>query len=146
MAKQVFYDPQRKRWGRLRILLDVLGLVVTGLILFFIYTVVFQTEPLPPLLMPEQKRNLHALKEKEHRHRPKVAGTHRKRGAGKALVAAAAAFAEERGIEQLVVSVHPGSRDAARFFAHEVLPRLGADRRIIESATLDPMDVPEEAF
>ncbi len=78
MAKQVFYDPQRKRWGRLRILLDVLGLVVTGLILFFIYTVVFQTEPLPPLLMPEQKRNLHALKEKEHRHRPKVAGTHRK--------------------------------------------------------------------
>jgi ribosomal protein S18 acetylase RimI-like enzyme len=46
-----------------------------------------------------------------------VAGRHRKRGAGKALVAAAAAFAEERGIEQLVVSVHPGSRDAARFFA-----------------------------
>lgn len=46
-----------------------------------------------------------------------VADKHRKRGAGKALVAAAAAFAEERGIEQLVVSVHPGSRDAARFFA-----------------------------
>ena len=46
-----------------------------------------------------------------------VAGRHRKRGAGKALVSAAAAFAEERGIEQLVVSVHPGSRDAARFFA-----------------------------
>ena len=46
-----------------------------------------------------------------------VADRHRKRGAGKALVAAAAAFAEERGIEQLVVSVHPGSRDAARFFA-----------------------------
>ncbi|MCU1623942.1 MAG: family N-acetyltransferase, partial [Frankiales bacterium] len=46
-----------------------------------------------------------------------VADKHRKRGAGKALVAAAAAFAEEQGIEQLVVSVHPGSRDAARFFA-----------------------------
>lgn len=46
-----------------------------------------------------------------------VADKHRKRGAGKALVAAAAAYAEERGIEQLVVSVHPGSRDAARFFA-----------------------------
>ena len=46
-----------------------------------------------------------------------VADRHRRRGAGKALVAAAAAFAEERGIEQLVVSVHPGSRDAARFFA-----------------------------
>ncbi|MCU1600967.1 MAG: family N-acetyltransferase [Frankiales bacterium] len=46
-----------------------------------------------------------------------VADKHRKRGAGKALVAAAAAYAEEQGIEQLVVSVHPGSRDAARFFA-----------------------------
>jgi len=46
-----------------------------------------------------------------------VSAKHRKRGAGRALVAAAAAFAEERGIEQLVVSVNPTSRDAARFFA-----------------------------
>jgi ribosomal protein S18 acetylase RimI-like enzyme len=46
-----------------------------------------------------------------------VADTQRRRGAGRALVAAAAAYAEERGIEQLVVSAHPGSRDAARFFA-----------------------------
>jgi ribosomal protein S18 acetylase RimI-like enzyme len=42
---------------------------------------------------------------------------HRRRGAGRALVAAAASYAEERGIEQLVVSVRPGSRDANRFFA-----------------------------
>lgn len=46
-----------------------------------------------------------------------VPDKHRRRGAGKALVAAATAFADEHGIEQLVVSVHPGSRDAARFFA-----------------------------
>ena len=46
-----------------------------------------------------------------------VAGRQVRRGAGKALVAAAAAFAEERGIEHLVVSVNPTSRDAARFFA-----------------------------
>jgi ribosomal protein S18 acetylase RimI-like enzyme len=46
-----------------------------------------------------------------------VAGRHRRRGAGKALVGASAAFADERGIEQLVVSVNPGSREAARFFA-----------------------------
>lgn len=46
-----------------------------------------------------------------------VSDKHRRRGAGKALVGAAAAFAEEHGIEQLVVSVHPTSRDAARFFA-----------------------------
>ncbi len=46
-----------------------------------------------------------------------VADRHKRRGAGKALVAAAAAYAEEQGIEQLVASVHPGSRDANRFFA-----------------------------
>lgn len=42
---------------------------------------------------------------------------HKRRGAGKALVAAAASYAEERGLEQIVVSVNPGSRDANRFFA-----------------------------
>jgi len=46
-----------------------------------------------------------------------VSDGHKKRGAGKALVAAAASFAEQRGLDQLVVSVHPGSRDANRFFA-----------------------------
>lgn len=46
-----------------------------------------------------------------------VADRHKRRGAGKALVAAAAAYAEQHGLEQLVVSVHPGSRDANRFFA-----------------------------
>ena len=46
-----------------------------------------------------------------------VADRHKRRGAGKALVAAAAAFAEQHGVEQLVVSVSPGSREANRFFA-----------------------------
>lgn len=46
-----------------------------------------------------------------------VADRHRRRGAGKALVAAAASFAEQRGVDQLVVSVPPGSREANRFFA-----------------------------
>jgi ribosomal protein S18 acetylase RimI-like enzyme len=46
-----------------------------------------------------------------------VADRHKRRGAGKALVAAAAAHAEAHGLDQIVVSVHPGSRDANRFFA-----------------------------
>lgn len=46
-----------------------------------------------------------------------VADRHKRRGAGKALVAAAASFGEQHGCEQLVVSVHPGSREANRFFA-----------------------------
>lgn len=46
-----------------------------------------------------------------------VAERHKRKGAGKALIAAAAAFAEDHGLEQVVVSVNPGSRDANRFFA-----------------------------
>ncbi len=41
---------------------------------------------------------------------------------------------------------YEGKVAAARFFAHEVLPRIGADRRIIESTNLDLMDLPEESF
>jgi alkylation response protein AidB-like acyl-CoA dehydrogenase len=41
---------------------------------------------------------------------------------------------------------YEGKIAAARFFAHEVLPRIGADRRIVESTTLDAMDLSEDAF
>lgn len=46
-----------------------------------------------------------------------VGAPHKRRGAGKALVCAATAFAEEHGLEQIVVAVNPASRDANRFFA-----------------------------
>src|SRR2546430_13456996 len=41
---------------------------------------------------------------------------------------------------------YAGKVAAARFFAHEVLPRIGADRRTVESTDLDLMDLPEDAF
>jgi hypothetical protein len=41
---------------------------------------------------------------------------------------------------------YEGKVAAARFFSREILPRIGADRRIIENTTLDIMDLPEEAF
>jgi cellulose synthase/poly-beta-1,6-N-acetylglucosamine synthase-like glycosyltransferase/peptidoglycan/xylan/chitin deacetylase (PgdA/CDA1 family)/spore germination protein YaaH len=78
MAKSIFYDPERKRWGRLRILFSVLGAIISGLVLFFIVTVFVQSDPLPHVLLPEQKRNLRAIKEIEHRRRPKAKNTHRK--------------------------------------------------------------------
>ncbi|WP_018349505.1 acyl-CoA dehydrogenase [Longispora albida] len=39
-----------------------------------------------------------------------------------------------------------GKVAAARFFAREILPRLTGDRKIIENANLDLMDLPEDAF
>lgn len=41
----------------------------------------------------------------------------RRRGVGRALVSAAAAYAEHVGIEQLVVNVDPGRRDLNRYYA-----------------------------
>jgi len=41
---------------------------------------------------------------------------------------------------------YQGKIAAARFFAHEVLPRIGSDRRIIETTNLDAMDLHTDAF
>src|SRR4029077_20695658 len=39
-----------------------------------------------------------------------------------------------------------GKVAVANFFANSVLPRLSADRRVIESVDLGIMDLPEDAF
>ena len=63
MAQPVFYDPRRARWKRLRTLLDVSGILLSAVIVVFIYTAL--SEPLPKLLLPFEKRPYHALKETE---------------------------------------------------------------------------------
>ena len=55
-------------------------------------------------------------------------------GLSRALVAAAAAFAEERGVDQLVVAVHPAQREANRFFARLGLVPLTVRRSAPVSA------------
>jgi len=64
MAQQVFFDPRQARWKRLRRFFDILGVGITGLILFFVYTAL-RSEPLPELLLPAMKRPFHSLKETE---------------------------------------------------------------------------------
>ena len=77
-----------------------------------------------------------------------VAPAHRKRGAGRALVSAAAGYAEELGVDSVVVAVAPTTRDANRFFARlgfapQVIRRIAPVaglRRALASA--DPMGEP----
>jgi cellulose synthase/poly-beta-1,6-N-acetylglucosamine synthase-like glycosyltransferase/peptidoglycan/xylan/chitin deacetylase (PgdA/CDA1 family)/spore germination protein YaaH len=60
MNKQVFYDPQRKRWKRLRRIFDVLALL--GLVLGTIFVIgLMRMKPLPELFLQAQKRNYRAL-------------------------------------------------------------------------------------
>ncbi len=60
MNKQVFFDPQRKRWKRLRIIFD--GLALFGLVLGTLFLLgLTRMKPLPELLLDTPKRNYRAL-------------------------------------------------------------------------------------
>src|SRR5271155_3850496 len=60
MNKQVFYDPQRKRWKRLRRIFDLLALL--GLVLGSVFVIgLVRMKPLPELFLQAQKRNYRAL-------------------------------------------------------------------------------------
>lgn len=60
MNKPVFYDPQRKRWKRLRRIFDVLALL--GVVLGIIFIVgLIRMQPLPMLRLTSQSRNYRAL-------------------------------------------------------------------------------------
>ncbi len=60
MNRQVFYDPQRKRWKRLRRVFDVLALL--GLVLGTVFIIgLIRMKPLPELFLQAQKRNYRAL-------------------------------------------------------------------------------------
>ena len=68
MNKQVFYDPQRKRWKRLRRIFDMLALL--GLVLGSVFVVgLMRMKPLPELFLQAQKRNYRALVESAGRRR-----------------------------------------------------------------------------
>jgi peptidoglycan-N-acetylglucosamine deacetylase len=60
MNQQIFYDPQRKRWKRLRRIVDLLALL--GLVLGSVFVVgLVRMKPLPELFLQRQKRNFRAL-------------------------------------------------------------------------------------
>jgi cellulose synthase/poly-beta-1,6-N-acetylglucosamine synthase-like glycosyltransferase/peptidoglycan/xylan/chitin deacetylase (PgdA/CDA1 family)/spore germination protein YaaH len=81
--KQIFYDPDRKRWRRLRRIMDVTAVVSTIVLIVFFLSVV-KRQTLPELLLPAQKRNYKALKQgagdplKKSAPRPARRKTHRR--------------------------------------------------------------------
>jgi hypothetical protein len=44
------------------------------------------------------------------------------------------------------VAFYQGKLAISRFFAQTVLTRLAVERRVVEETTLEPMELPEEAF
>jgi peptidoglycan-N-acetylglucosamine deacetylase len=81
-SKPVFYDPQRKRWKRLRRIFDILGIVSTCVLAIFCFTV-FKREALPELLLSQPKPHLKPLidripAESDRRVKPATASARRK--------------------------------------------------------------------
>ncbi|HET7104697.1 MAG TPA: glycosyltransferase, partial [Terracidiphilus sp.] len=61
--KQIFFDPQRKRWKRLRRVFDVSAVLLTLILAGFIFNLV-RSQPLPELLLPSTQHNYRALRER----------------------------------------------------------------------------------
>ena len=60
---QIFYDPERKRWKRLRRIFDVTAVVFTLVLVAFIFNIL-RRQQLPELLLPTPRHNLKALPER----------------------------------------------------------------------------------
>ena len=121
MAEPVFYDPRRGRWKRLRRLFDVTAVLVSALIIFFVYTAL-RDEPLPGLLFFPQKRAFKALKETEkekarERVKKAAARSHRK----SKLAASQVKLNQEEGIRAaFYVPWDAASFSSLRERAHQI--------------------------
>src|ERR1700744_5513488 len=70
--KQIFFDPQRKRWKRLRRVLDVSAVLLTLVLAGFTFNVL-RRQPLPELLLPAFRHNYKAVPDKTAaQHNPKA--------------------------------------------------------------------------
>src|SRR5450631_2641238 len=61
--RQIFFDPQRKRWKRLRRIFDVTAVISTPVLAGFIFNVL-RNQHLPELLLPSLKHNYKALRDR----------------------------------------------------------------------------------
>jgi cellulose synthase/poly-beta-1,6-N-acetylglucosamine synthase-like glycosyltransferase/peptidoglycan/xylan/chitin deacetylase (PgdA/CDA1 family) len=74
--KPVFFDPEGKRWRRLRLALDASVIVVTLLIIFFVLSI-FQGSTVPGVNLPEVKRPYHPLPDALKRKASRATSQHR---------------------------------------------------------------------
>ena len=121
MAQPVFYDPRRARWKRLRRTIDVAAVLISALIIVFVYTAL-RDEPLPELLFSPQKRAFKALKESEkekarERAKKALARSHRK----SKLSASQVTLNQSEGIRAaFYVPWDAASFSSLRDYAHQI--------------------------
>ncbi len=155
MAQAIFYDPRRARWKRLRTIFDIAGIVVSTVIVVFIYSAV-RSEPLPKLLLPFEKHPIHALKAsekakaKEARKQLAARKSHRRSTTAPSLVA----LNTDEGIRgAFYVPWDAASFSSLREYARQIdllypewLHVLSADGRLqgVDEQTNKPFDVVQD--
>jgi len=121
MAQPVFYDPRRARWKRLRRTIDVAAVLISAIIIVFVYTAL-RDEPLPELLFSPQKRAFKALKESEkekarERAKKALARSHRR----SKLAASQVMLNQSEGIRAaFYVPWDAASFSSLRDYAHQI--------------------------
>ena len=121
MAEPVFYDPRRARWKRLRRTIDIAAILISTLIIIFVFTAL-RDEPLPGLFFYPQKRNFKALKESEkdkarERAKKAAARSHRK----SKLAASQVTLNQSEGIRAaFYVPWDAASFSSLRTYAHQI--------------------------
>src|SRR6201997_2385591 len=121
MPEPVFYDPRRARWKRLRWLFDITAVLVSALLIFFVYSAL-RDEPLPELLFFPQKRPLKGLKETDkekakERAKKAAARSHRKTK----LAASQVKLNQEEGIRAaFYVPWDAASFSSLRSYSHQI--------------------------
>ena len=74
--KPIFFDPEGKRWRRLRLVLDTVVILATLLVAFFVVTVI-RGSSVPGVNLPEVKKPYHPLKENQKRKTLRGSAQHR---------------------------------------------------------------------
>ena len=121
MPEPVFYDPQRGRWKRLRLAFDITAVLVSSLVIFFVFSAL-RDERLPGLLFYPQKRDFKALKRTERekareRLKKAAARSHRK----SKLAASQVVLNQSEGIRAaFYVPWDAASFSSLRAFAHQI--------------------------
>src|SRR5271166_3552404 len=75
--KQVFFDAKRKRWRRLRLIVDTSVIVITLLVIFFVVTII-RGSSVPGVALPGIRKPYHALKDNQKHKVTRIQNTHRK--------------------------------------------------------------------
>ncbi len=131
MSKPIFFDPDRRRWKRIRKSIDIAVVALSLLIVFFALTVVRKTN-IPTVLLATQKRNYRALLDEPRK--PQRRGSHRKTF----IPASQVVLNSGEGIRgAFYVTWDAASFSSLREFIHQVdfvfpewLHVLGADGRL----------------